>query len=258
MACCNRPDPDAAQEGLTPAAWYERAELEPSWVRPHAPRLRELARGASLVVEFADAPGPATAALLMGAVEARVCLKVYCVQAGGDAANSTALELLRGTPATAEPHPGADLVVYSGRRPPALGELERHASDRIVLLRGGPPAEFLRAHPEWSVLEAKPGLVVLSRRGEDHKPLPGAVELGWNYVKAKAKHWWSGKDLLAEDIAQARYELCLACPERAADRCSVCGCYLLRVAEDEVLDPGGPGKVWHASEGCPLDKWGSV
>jgi hypothetical protein len=163
------------------------------------------------------------------------------------------------------------LVIHTVHQADHLyAELERFAPKvrRWILLRStgvygeigepeGPglfPAmrRYLRAHPEWSVIEHNAdqyGYTLLSRDPADKPELPSMPKMAWNYAKALARHQLSGAKATRQETIDARLDACSLCPQRTGNRCSVCGCFL-----DE-----GPnerdGKVLWPESVCPLGKW---
>ena len=125
---------------------------------------------------------------------------------------------------------------------------------------GGPvllPAmrTFMRENPEWSVIEHNMvdcGYTILGRDPADKPKLPSLPRMAWNYAKAIAKHQATGAKLASEAKIEARLNVCMTCPQRTDNRCSVCGCFL------DVGPNERDGKaVWDESE-CPLGNWAGV
>jgi len=111
---------------------------------------------------------------------------------------------------------------------------------------------FLRENPEWTTIRHdrnNHGLTVISRDPADKKPLPPAWKQAWNFAKAMAKDVRSGHRRVSLEVAESRLAECLMCDQHADGRCAKCGCYL------NELPTGDPGKVWYASEACPVGKW---
>lgn len=111
---------------------------------------------------------------------------------------------------------------------------------------------FLREHSNWSVMQHfdnNNGLTVLTCSDKDRPDLPSLPKMAWNYTKALARHLAAGKPVLPAESVQKRLDICLTCPQRIENRCTVCGCH---------LDQGPDGKdgkaVWEDQE-CPLGKW---
>jgi hypothetical protein len=181
----------------------------------------------------------------------------------------------RSTPADSLSLPEIDetdlLVIHTIHQADRLyAELDRFARKvrRWILLRStgtyggmGEPSgpgllsamrRYMREHPEWSVIEHKAeqyGYTLLSRDPTDKPDLPSMPRMAWNYAKALAKHQLSGAKTARRETIDARLDTCSLCPQRTANRCSVCGCFL-----DE-----GPnerdGKVLWPESACPLGQW---
>lgn len=117
--------------------------------------------------------------------------------------------------------------------------------------------DFLREHPEWAVVSYADATVTLSRDPADRPQLPATARQGWNYLKSKVRRLIH-PGIVPDAVAKARLDVCWTCPARNLERCSVCGCHLVKVPEDSPIDPGGPGKAFVASERCPLGLWRSA
>lgn len=117
---------------------------------------------------------------------------------------------------------------------------------------------FLQRHPEWTVVnhdEGGGGLTVISADTRDRPALPSKIKMLANYTKAQVKWRAAGRPLVDQPTAEKRLALCMICPKRADDRCSKCGCYLEKIPDDVPVAGGGPGKVWVATELCPIGRW---
>lgn len=104
---------------------------------------------------------------------------------------------------------------------------------------------YMRAHPEWSVIEhtdTQYGLTVLGRLPGDKPQLPSKIKMAANLATALTKHVASGGVTASEEVLEQRLEICSICPQRKDDRCTVCGCF---VASKASLD----------TQECPLGKW---
>ena len=113
-------------------------------------------------------------------------------------------------------------------------------------------------HPEWSVMETrvtKDGYLYLSKLDSDRKDIkPGLLKQAATFAKAKLDLLIKdGGKYLTQEQAQPRIDLCTLCEARADNRCSECGCPLFSAKgkEGDIL----PGKVYHASQFCPVAKW---
>jgi hypothetical protein len=77
----------------------------------------------------------------------------------------------------------------------------------------------------------------------EDRPLPGLVQMGWNFVKAATRHVAAGLPMVDGAEKERRLAVCRECPELRSDgRCAKCGC-------------GVKDKTSWALEGCPLNKW---
>jgi glycosyltransferase involved in cell wall biosynthesis/predicted O-methyltransferase YrrM len=106
-------------------------------------------------------------------------------------------------------------------------------------------ADFVKEHPEWSVIAHYPnnnGLAVLSKLEEEKKALPSKLAQAANYAKAVAKDVSSGRVRVPLEVAEARMMHCMLCPELNKGRCAQCGC------------PVANKTAW-SKEQCPLKKW---
>lgn len=124
------------------------------------------------------------------------------------------------------------------------GEMD---GERVGLLPG--LRAWLRTHQEWQVVfhsDAGYGLTVISRDPQDKKPLPTLAQQAINFTKAMAYHAASGAKTVSEETAQVRLDTCALCPNRAGDRCTMCGCYL---ASKAVLQTSEcPAGYWEIAE----------
>lgn len=105
--------------------------------------------------------------------------------------------------------------------------------------------EFLRAHPEWSVIRHTPdqyGLTVLGCQPQDKPPLPGTIQIATTFAGAVGRLLKSGGATVSEAEYTARLETCSICPQRNDNRCSVCGCFL-------------EAKAALRGEDCPIAQW---
>lgn len=109
--------------------------------------------------------------------------------------------------------------------------------------------EYLREHPEWSVVydtQKQYGLMVLSRDDRDKPKLPNAATLAFNFARHKFNQIAHGDAHVSEEVYNKRLDACMLCIHRVANRCSECGCYL-----DHNDVTGGPGKAALKSGTCP-------
>jgi hypothetical protein len=105
--------------------------------------------------------------------------------------------------------------------------------------------QFMRQHPEWSVIyhsTVNNGLSVLSRDPRDKPKLPNVWEMAANFAGAVAGHVKDGFDKVDGETLQSRLSICTLCDQRNVDRCAACGCYCQLKAS------------WKSQE-CPLGKW---
>jgi len=104
---------------------------------------------------------------------------------------------------------------------------------------------FMIANPEWSVIEHEErqhGLTILSRLDEDKPPLPATITMAGNFVSHMASYVVDGlKGSTAEELEE-RLAICSICPSRRNDRCSVCGCPIMKKATKKAMH-------------CDLGKW---
>jgi len=113
---------------------------------------------------------------------------------------------------------------------------------------------YLREHFEWSVIDDTKegaGWLVLSKVATEKPQLPGTVTLATNFLQAVAKHFMSGAEHVTKEHLEARLKICTLCKHRSANRCTVCGCYL-------VGGFGGVGKAEWKDQTCPLGFWRDV
>lgn len=117
---------------------------------------------------------------------------------------------------------------------------------------------LIHKYPEWSAIEtriAKEGYLYLSKLDSDRKTIkPGLLTQAITFAKAKLDLLIKdGGKYLTEEQAQPRIDLCTLCEARSDNRCSECGCPLFSAKgpEGELL----PGKVYHASQMCPVGRW---
>jgi len=143
-------------------------------------------------------------------------------------------------------------------------ELKKHAASvrRYIVLhdtelhgeigdeKGSPgllPAlrQFMKEHPEWSVLyhtREQYGLTVVGCRPEDKPKLPSVIAMAGNFAKAMAEHVADGATKVSKDHLEQRLSVCTMCEHRNADRCSLCGCFLA-------------AKAGMRSSECPIGRW---
>lgn len=108
--------------------------------------------------------------------------------------------------------------------------------------------EFMRQHPEWSVIyhtDIQHGLVVMSRVSADKPSLPSMFVRAANLTLAVAEYVKSGMEDVSQDIFAARLDICSLCPSRVDMSCAECGCYLTKKATMAISE-------------CPLMKWKSI
>lgn len=112
---------------------------------------------------------------------------------------------------------------------------------------------WVRQHPEWSVIrhdENNSGLTVLSRLDDDKPAIePGAWRQFGTFAAAMAKHVASGLQVVDQNTAEHRLDICAMCTLRRNTQCSKCGCEL------ETNPLGGPGKALLPAEQCAVGKW---
>lgn len=253
--------------------WFLRASSAPTHLDQHVPRIRELAAGCTHVTELGGERSVSTVALLSARPKA-----LRIIDPREWAEDGWLRELAGGTEVVFDRKKSQDaareetdflFIDTEHTAPQVYRELTLHApgSGRVVLhdtvLYGengqdnGPGLlpgvrRFLSERPEWAVLESHDhqyGLLVLSNREEDRKPLPSKLEMAWNFAKAQAQHLLSGGGYLTEDEAQERLRHCWVCDKRNGGRCSACGCHL------DSFPDGSPGKAFYPSQACPLGKW---
>lgn len=94
----------------------------------------------------------------------------------------------------------------------------------------------------WSVVEEKNGVVVLSQQKEAKKKLPPLFSRVKTFIKALFKHTKNNFGNAPAEVQKKRYSLCLLCPSRNGEHCSECGC------------PVKEKTKWQ-TEACPLKKW---
>lgn len=136
----------------------------------------------------------------------------------------------------------------------ANGQIVKHAPGLLPVVR-----MLIRNHPEWSVVETRvssENYLYLSRLTTDRKEVkPGVLTQALTFAKAKLDVLRKdGGKYLSEEQAQPRIDLCLLCESRADNKCIECGCPLFRTVPNEGAEPL-PGKVYHASQTCPVGKW---
>jgi len=105
--------------------------------------------------------------------------------------------------------------------------------------------EWMREHPEWSVIyhtRDQYGLTVISRDPADKPKLPGVITLAANFAKAMANYVADGLTNVSAEEYEARTQICTLCEQRTNDRCSACGCFLSKKAAMRAME-------------CPLGKW---
>lgn len=162
--------------------------------------------------------------------------------------------------------PETDLLLLDGVKTKAavLADLAKHVSKvrRFVIIHGSKTysemgedgqkggvrtamREFMRKHPEWSVIhhsEDKQGLTVLARQDQDKPKLPSVIQMAGNFADSMIKFVGGGAKLVSKEAYQARLEVCSLCPQRNNNRCAVCGCNLAAKAQLKA-------------DGCPLMLW---
>lgn len=265
--------PPSAQEPVPPRRARSLEELylitatQPSDINEHIPKLRELASQSRHVTEFGVRTARSSVGLLAGQPEV---LRSYDTRRSPivdrflDWAGRTDYRFHQADVLEVDIEP-TDLLFIDTRHTAAqlYKELARHAGkvgERIVLHDtqifgergedGGPGLlaalrQFLREHPEWSVIyhvTNNHGLTVISRTKEDRPPLP---PLG-SRIKTFGEHAWDHlKDKLAgvsKEVYNRRLDICALCNERNNRHCSKCGCPILEKAS------------WRSSY-CDLGNW---
>ena len=109
--------------------------------------------------------------------------------------------------------------------------------------------EYLRAHPEWSVVyttKDQYGLMVLSRDDRDKRSLPNVATQAFNFARHKFSQLTKGDEHVSEEVYNKRLDACMTCEHRVSNRCSLCGCFL---DHNDITD--GPGKATLVSGDCP-------
>lgn len=268
---CGGPQP---ADGMTLDQVFEWTKSQPRDMEIHMDRFRELASKCEHVTAMVKRR-EWDVALLAGRPKA---LRVYTTEpnpvheklrslCNGTDYRSTSADLL----SLSEIEETDLLVIHTVHQADRLyAELDRFAPKvrRWIFLRStgmygelgepsGPgllPAmrRYLRERPEWSVIEHKPeqyGYTLWSRDPADKPDLPSLPKMAWNYAKALAKHQLAGAKTARQETIDARFDTCSLCPQRTANRCSVCGCFL----------DDGPnerdGKVLWPESACPLGQW---
>jgi hypothetical protein len=110
-------------------------------------------------------------------------------------------------------------------------------------------------HPQLSVIvhnQVDCGYTLLGCDPADKPKLPFIPRMARNYAKAIAKHQATGAKLAGEAEIESRLNVCVTCPQRTENRCSVCGCFL-----DAGPNERDGKAVWDDSE-CPLGNWVGV
>lgn len=110
---------------------------------------------------------------------------------------------------------------------------------------------FLKENEQWFVKDFSvegDGFILLSKVQSERPKLPSKITMAKNFVTAIARHVVSGGEVVSQEEAEERLKICMICPYRIENRCSICGCYL-------VKGPAELGKVKWRSEACPIGKW---
>lgn len=102
--------------------------------------------------------------------------------------------------------------------------------------------EFLKTNLDWTVVFQDPETLVLSKEESSKKALPPLKDKAIHYFKSLTKHAFNGFGDADESLKNKRFELCILCPDRNGEACSLCGC--------PVKEKGS----W-ASEKCDAGKW---
>lgn len=105
--------------------------------------------------------------------------------------------------------------------------------------------DFMRDHPEWSVLHHTPlqhGLTVIGCQDQDKPELPSTFEQVKNFSKAATEHIATGSKMASQKEYEHRLNTCALCTWRKDARCSVCGCFIEKKAS------------W-AESSCPEGFW---
>jgi hypothetical protein len=117
---------------------------------------------------------------------------------------------------------------------------DRRQPGLLVALR-----DFMKANPEWSVIEHRMnqyGMTVLSRAAEDKPKLPSKLKIAANFAGALASHVATGAEHATPETMEYRLKICSMCPHRSDSACSVCGCPVDKKAS------------W-AEQSCPIGLW---
>lgn len=282
-------EPKAAEKacggcGQVPATleeWYAQVWKTPSDINEHVPTLRRLAEGCEHVVEFGHRRNVSSVAILAGQPKRFTSydLATSATESGiKERMGATEFRFIRGDSLEVDIEE-CDLLFIDTRHTATqlLAELTRHGPKcrrRIALHDttvygtngegGGPgllPAlrEWLRDHPEWSVVEEyenNNGMMVLSRDPSDKPTLPSSGRMAVNYALALTRIGLAklrGETVVADEATVgARLDVCALCKYRTDERCSKCGCYLVEFPD------GKHGKAMLATEDCPQGKWAAA
>jgi len=266
-ACQTNADNAARFDMFSLEDLFAQAANTPSDINEHCNKLRELATGAEIVIEFGMRHGVSTVAILAGQprvfktrdlVQTAISDKLKTKQ--GD----TDFNFMQGD-SLAVPPEVCDLLFIDTRHTGVHlnAELNRHAElcrGRIAMHDtqiygevgedGGPGLlvglrEFLRTNKDWTVIyhtNANHGFTVISRLESDKKKLPGALTLAANFTKALMTHVVSGAKDATLVVLESRLSECMMCDQRNNNNCGVCGCDI-------------ESKAKWAESICPLGKW---
>lgn len=228
---------------------YLTAANTPSDINEHCETLRAYAAKSAHVTEFGTRHGVSTVALLAGRPQELVSydlVKYPEVAAFERLAEGTKYAFVKGDSRQVEIAP-TDLLFIDTKHTAAhlAEELERSAAqvrswiilhDTVVFGEtgedGGPGLlvavrQFVRAHPHWTVIRHdrnNHGLMILSRREEDKKPVPSLARQILNFSASTAQFIAEGMPQTEPGEFQKRLDTCALCPLQNNFRCSQCGC----------------------------------
>lgn len=266
-------------------AWFDAVKAHPSDFHEHMETLRELARKSDVCAELSMWLKPAL--LSMAAAKPKKLLSVCPGGGKGEwgaithlfakESPSSIFEGVRADPLQAEPV-ACDLLFIDTLH--QAGRLYQELSRWAPLCRhyvvvhctetfgdkgddGGAGVmhavrQWVRENKQWTVIKSyknNHGLIVMSCKSEDKKPLPAKWRQVLNFGKAMTKHAINGGRYLPLPLVEERVKECLTCESNNDQRCAECGCPLIQVPDDFPVRAGQPGKVFFGTEACPLGKW---
>lgn len=268
--------------------WFEAEKKVPPDFHAHMEPLRDLCANVKHATEMSAWPKQAYLAIAAGMPKDGVLVSCASGQKHWWArmvmAKGVHFKMITNDSLTAEIEPTELLFLDSSHTAQrTFDELNRHAAkvSKYIVIHtvatdtfgehgddGGPGVmygvrQWLRsgASAEWvvkSFTDVNHGLIVLSRDPADRPKVSFGARSVLRYLGAKMRHKLNGGTYLPLPMAQERLDICLTCEHRGGEHgnnCKICKCFLAVLPDNAPTNAGGPGKTFHPTEACPIERW---